>query len=221
MKYLRKIVILVLTFTLVVSCGCVPENTANATTSADTKKNPSAVVTNNESPVDTIAAQKAKIVDMFMRYATRYDDGYYRFHKEDVLDGVYFGYTFSYNPKKDTFICSTIVDSYVSSYKLSDYGSVVFQWGNFKKGYFSGDHVFSYSSSQSVISSIEFEYSISKFNSNISLGNYKYNVISNSFPNLTSSEKAEYADTSFGCVEQGVLYAQSIIYKYYNDITLW
>ena len=237
MKNARGIVALVLVCLIIVLSGCDGkgvettedvQTTGNVRTTVGSIETTSAIVatkepsvTNQNGITDTVASQKVVVANMFIQYAQYYDDGYYRFFKNTTQGDVYFGYVFAYNPTSDTFICSCMTNTYVSSYELSDYGSVVFQWGDFKNGYFSGDHRLSYSSTQNVINSIGFEYSVQKFNSNITLGNYAYNVVSNSYPQLTVTEKTEYASTIFACMEQGVSYAQSILYAYNNNITLW
>lgn len=213
---MKRVVVLFLSCLFVLFCGC---NRKGATAeSVVTRTN---VVTEVDSLQETTATdvnrEKQKIVEMFMKYGTYYSDGVYRFNNQTVKDDVVFGYTFSYSPESDSFVCSCMVTTFARSLSsvLSDYGSVVFYWGNLENGYFSGDHRLEDESSKKVLATIEFEYSATNLNANV------YKIKNNTYSQLSQSEIKEYANTSFECMKQGLQYANSIISAYTDNITLW
>lgn len=203
---MKKAVILLLSCLLICFNGCdiVRADAAN------TKERSTSATT--EATSNTDHSEEDAIIDMFIQYGTYYNDGWYRFNKNSVQGDVVFGYTFSYNPSNGLFVCSTMVTTNVPSlsYVMSDYGAVVFQWGDLENGYFTGNHSLEDIAGTNVFAEIGFEYSSAT----------TYKITTNTYSQLSQADIQEYAGTCYQCMEQGLIYANTIISAYTDNITL-
>lgn len=158
---------------------------------------------------------KEKIVDMFLKNG-EYSNGTYTFRKYTEIDNCNFVYSFSYKPEIDMFNCAVLVTTYAQIAVLYDYGSVTFAWANFENALFSGYHELENTAS------IHFDFFASNPKNNMTFANYQYSVKNNSFSNLTNKNDIDsYAQTCFECINQSLSYAQSVIYGFTKDVTLW
>ena len=173
---------------------------------------------NSPTPEETVSEENT-IINMFINNAT-YDSGSYAFREYKTLNNTTFLRTFSYSPSYNMYHCSLLTTTRVNQATMYDYGSITFSWDNIKNGSFYGYHEFNYNT---TIAIIEFNYSNIIFNNNYTLGsNFSYSVTKNTFQNLTSeTDINKYALENFDCLNQAVGYAQSIIYSYEREITLW
>ena len=173
---------------------------------------------NSPTPEETVSEENT-IINMFINNAI-YDDGYYTFSNYNTIDSTSFLRTFNYNPSNNIYYCSFLATTRIGQTTMYDYGSINFAWNNIKHGSFYGRHEFNYSTTTAII---EFNYSNIIFNNNYTLGsNFSYSVTKNTFQNLTSeTDINKYALENFDCLNQAVGYAQSIIYSYEREITLW
>lgn len=158
--------------------------------------------------------EKEQVVKLFTE-KTKLKNGYYSFTSVSKTGSSDFLYDFSYEPTEDKFYISSYYQSVINNTALSDYGEVAFDWGAFKKGYFSGKHSFVVGYHEYVRS---FRYTNIVFNDDLTLGNYKYKTITDTFESGSTSSDAQYC---FECIEQAILNAQSVLYKNKLDVTLW
>lgn len=170
---------------------------------------------NYDSYADYMSKEVA-VKNIFLSYGTYGDDRYY-FRKYDTLSPLSFSYSFVYKPSIDRFNCSVLVSSRYGTYNIFDYGSVTFAWGNIQNGLYYGYHEIE----NAAILELEFNNLV--FNPDISLGaHYSYIVTKNTYAYLTQkAEIDEYASIMHDCIERALGYAQSIIYSYTSNITLW
>ena len=226
MKAIKIIsLILCLIFVSAPLFSCNKENTDMSDTQAiesiseieeDNKEDTTVKNTTNNTPTNTPSSNdKEKVIDMFITKG-EYIDGAYYIRKYTETGDCSFVYSFAYDPKIDLFYCATLVTTYSQNYTLYDNGAISFAWGDFKNALTTGYHQLK------NVAMIEFDYVVSNPKSNMSFGNYKYSVYSNSFKNLTSTTDINaYAETCFKCVNQGLAYAQSILSGYLPGVTLW
>lgn len=155
------------------------------------------------------------VIDMFTQYAQRDTDGSYRFRDYRNLSNISYLYNFVYSPSYKMYNCNILVTSY-TGVKLYDYAAITFSWGKLKQGLFYAYHELD------SIAKIEFEFSNIKFDDN-RLGNgYTYNVTSNSFVNLTSKNDIdEYATRAYDCLEQTVIFLNSVFFSHNISTDLW
>ncbi len=197
-------------------------NPQNATFSTSPKSN---TTDSNNAPNDTFSENinskdKEKVMSMFVTNGV-YSNGTYYFRKYSETGNCSFLYSFSYKPEIDMFHCSLLVTTNIQGSTLYDYGSVTFTWNNFETALYYGYHEFDYRESETS-PSIHFDFSVSNPQPNISFANYKYSVRSNSFKNLTNKKDIDsYAQTCFDCINQSLLYSQSVLYSYTSTVTLW
>ena len=146
-----------------------------------------------------------------------YNDGTYTFRKGDTVGGYFFVYSFSYNPELDLYYCGHLATCRTDFATLHDCGSVVFSWGDIENASFYGYHELE------NVAVIEFEFENIQFNDDLSLGdNCSYKVTKNTFKALEAIEDIdEYASICFDAIEISIGYAQSILYKYTNNVELW
>ena len=210
MKYSSKFIrflVLLLTILLVLS--------------ACSKKNPEDNENSNDQSskrqLDVESAEaKTAVINMFLEHG-EYDQGAYHFRKYNSVDQTTsVSYFFQYYPDTDSFSCSALTVSYVGAYKLTDYGTVIFSWGNVKSGNFAGIHELS------DVAEIEMNFSVQEFKQDMSIGACTHTVTKNSFVNLTQeSEINDYAVTMVEHINRGLGYAQSILYAKCDNVTLW
>jgi len=221
MKSKKLLVLLVLALLLcvmLVACDEAktddPQDTTAATDAPTDAPTEAPTEETTESATNADRAEEAAIIDMFMKYGTYYDDGWYRFHKSTTQGDVAFGYTFAFDPINRTFVCSTMVSTFVPSAGtcLEDYGVVVFRWGDLANGYYSGDHRLTDLSGSTVYATIAFEYSVANSTT--------HKVTTNTYSQLSQTDINEYATTCLQCLEQGLSYAQTIVSAYTNNITI-
>ena len=221
-KVLALIICLIFVSTSLFSCNFGIDNTHqnnNAThqNTTDDVKNSTENSNSTETPRPNTPApsDKQKVINLFLTYG-EYSDGVYRFRQYSTTGNCDFFYSFSYNPQIDMFNCGVLVATYVQNFTMYDSGSVTFSWDDFEHAYVTGYHELG------NIASIEFDFYASNPTSNITFGTYQYSVRSNSFTNLTNQNDInEYAGTCFNCVNQSLTYAQSVLFRYNTQLTLW
>ena len=160
-------------------------------------------------------SEELKVRNMFGDFGS-YSEDTYTFRKYNTISGCNFLYSFSYNPTKKLYHCSTLVTTN-GNYKLYDYGSVTFSWGDIKNALFYGYHELE------NIAVIELTFSNIILNTNMVLGDtYSYKITKNTFVNLNKKEDIdEYASVMFSGINAAIEYAQSILYLYTDHIELW
>ena len=200
MRNTKIIIAFVLSCLLVFLCGC---NTALS----DHKDNKKA------------EAEKTAIVDMFAQYG-EYDNGYFTFSNTKTEQSNIITCSFSYSTADDMLVCGYAITADETTYSLYDSGTIVFSWGNLANGAFYGQHILYEDFLGDEISSLEFQYQVSNFSANSSANEYTTNILTNTFPQLSSNEIAIYAKTCFDYIEESLNYAQSIISSYTDGITL-
>ena len=168
---------------------------------------------------DTDAKTKELVVEMFIQNGT-YENGNYAFRKRTTLDNIATLYTFTYSPEYDLFLCSCLTTTYGNGYDIHDYGSVSFPWGEFKSGSFYSYHELDHTLNNSKV---EFRFTMNTFNDDFSLGNdYEYSMDSNTFVNLKEKNDIDqYAKYGYEQLNLAIPYAQSILYSYLTDTTIW
>ena len=158
---------------------------------------------------------KEKVINMFITYG-EYSNGCYRIREYSTVNSCDFLYTFSYNPEVDLFNSSVLTTTHTGIVTMYDYGSVTFSWNGFENALFYGYHELK----NTAI--IEFHFDALSPQTNMTYGNYNYSVKNNTFRNLTNtSEINRYAQTCFDSINQSLLYAQSVLCKYTQFVTLW
>lgn len=206
-----RIAVLVLACIMVLFCGC-DRTSAGAVNTGEVNT----VVVNattesvTESPISQEPAvnnDKQRIVEMFMKYGS-YSNGYYNIEKYDYLSPCSFQYSFSYHPGNDVFFCRHSVMT-LTSYTLNDYGSFIFQWGDLANGLFVGAHSLYDYSGNNLIATIEFEYRSNGCE-----------VTKNTYAQLTQADINDYSQKCYECLEQALMYAQSVVNGYVGNITI-
>ena len=155
-----------------------------------------------------------KIVKIFQDNAEYLNDSY-DFYKQVDYNNKSYLYLFSFNEKSNFFGCTLRVSNNDEE-QTSDYGTVLFEWGKFKTGYFSGTHKIT------DIASLEIKYTDIEFSGTQLTENYTYNLISNTFNNITEESEIKYhADICYNYIQLAVDYAKSILLEYDADCYLW
>ena len=180
-----------------------------------TKSQLNSVVDSQSSAHENGQNKELQVINMFETFGS-YSDDVYRFRKYDTVGNCNFLYTFSYSPAKKLYYCAVLTTTN-GYYNMYDYGAITFSWDDIKNALFCGYHELE------KIAIIEISFSNVKLNSNISLDNsYSYQVTKNTFVNLTKKEDIDdYASNIFECMNRSIGYAQSILYTYTDNITLW
>lgn len=218
---MKRVWILVLSALLITLCSCDINSVEAETNTTNTEAPTVAVSTAEETTNDSISQEKAKMAEMFAKYGTYYDDGYFRFSNSNSQYDSFTIFTFSYNPSTGMFTCSHSVYTYTATNTLVDGGSVSFMWGDMTNAYYYGYHALYNAECTQIIDIIEFQYSADEFKQNMQVGDYRYEIINNTFSNLSTAEKNLYAVTCFDYILLGANYSQGIISAYNNGLSLW
>ena len=222
---MQRFVILVLMCLLVTFSACDTNSgvEANTTTNDEiiTENITTEEITTEDTQQEMLMAEKAAMVEMFAKHGTYYDDGHFRISNSNSQYDSFTIFTFSYDPTTGMFNCSHATYAYTSTSTLVDGGSVSFLWGNMENAYYHGYHALYNAEGDQLIDIIEFQYSVNEFKQNIQIGDYRYEVINNTFSGLSTAEINLYAVTCFDCILQGANYSQGIISAYTDGISLW
>ena len=156
------------------------------------------------------------IKDLFI-YNASLESGLYTFSKFEEYNGVSFLYKFSYEMESNLCNSNLFIVSRTGNVKTYDYASICFKWGKLKEGTFYAYHDFN------NLSKIEFSFNNLIFNDDSTFGDeFSYNVISNTFNNLTDeSSQNEYSSKMFECLKQALAYCRMVLYEYQINTDLW
>ena len=172
----------------------------------------------------TVDEKKQQVVDMFMNYGTYDEDGYYKIANNVYKDSERESHTyiFTYHPIEDIFRVHRGVGFFDDSALFTSDGVVVtFRWENKATPNMTAYHSLVHRSSGDRISEISFYFSIEKINSDMSLGGYTYEVVENSFASVSQSQKDQYVKIFANYAKEAMMFAQSTVSAYTDDITLW
>lgn len=206
MNRIKYLVILLLFSIIFVSCN--NENKAdNITASSES------LVSNSK---NTISSNELKVKNAFALNG-KFEDDAFRFRKynfsETNKESTLFG--FIYSPSEDLFLCSFASFDRDSSENTSNHGSVSFRWGKFRTGYFYGTHYFN------DTDKIDFAFSGFQFVNNNIGSQYKYSVVENTYTkSLSQKDIDRYAALCYKCIQNSIIFAQSIISTYCGDVLL-
>ena len=218
---MKKVLIIFLLVLLVCISGCDADSANAETTAAESVTTTVEIDTTEETTSDIVNQEKAKMVEMFAKYGTYYDDGVFRFSSSNNQYGTFTIYTFAYSPSTDIFSCSYAVYTYQSTSTPASGGSVNFRWGDMDNAYFSGYYAIYDAEVNNLLDNLEFIYTVNDFKQNMQLGDYRYEIIDNTFSGLSTSEINIHAVTCFDYILQGANYAQSVISIYNSGISIW